>query len=222
VEFADPDADADAHENEHANEDIDADPDADPDADADTDADPDEDAHRDDDAAFRGAVRDGMIGATVNAAAVQKRLAGMIQRAGDLTPVMNLMGRHMMASIRTTFDVGGRPVPWASLKNVHVLPKGSRSKKYRAEGRARQGGPLVLTGDLRRSIGFTPESKDLVVWDRPSRDAVKAPVHQYGTDSAGRGHNVHIPKRPYLFFQKEDRAYFHDLVSGFIRLGSAS
>ncbi len=143
----------------------------------------------------------------------------MIQRAGDLSPVMALMGRHMMASTRVTFDVGGRPVPWAPLANVNVLPKGSRSKKYRVEGRARMGGPLVLTGDLRRSVGFTAEPKDLVLWDRPSNDPIKAPVHQYGAKEAGRSRNVTIPKRPYLFFQKEDRAYFHDLCSGFIRVG---
>jgi phage gpG-like protein len=165
-----------------------------------------------------------MLSVTVDASAAQKRIAGMIQRAGDLSPVMGLMGRHMMASTRTTFDVGGRPVPWAPLANTQVAGRFAKgvSRKARKEGRTRMGGPLVLTGDLRRSVGFTAEPKDLVLWDRPERDAVKAAVHQYGTDSAGRGHNVHIPKRPYLFFQKEDRAYFHDLVSGFIRLGSAS
>ena len=163
-----------------------------------------------------------MVNATVDSAAVQKRIAGMIQRAGDLSPVMGLMGRHMMASTRTTFDVGGRPVKWDDLKNVEVRPAGKRSRKYRTQGQARQGGPLVLTGDLRRSVGFTAEPKDLVVWDRPERNAVKAPVHQEGTDRAGRGHNVVIPQRKFLLFQKEDIAYFRSLVSGFIRLGSAS
>ena len=188
-----------------------------------------------------------MVGADVEADAVKQRLAGMIQRAGNLSPVMGLMGRHMMASTRTTFDVGGRPNSWPPLVNVEVAPKGSRGKG-RTQGRARMGGPLVLTGDLRRSAGFTPEPKDLVVWDRPSNDVIKAPVHQYGaripassrrfasqtrySKATGRpiaarpmGHGVRdiiIPPRPYLVFQREDLAYFRSLVSGFIRLGAAS
>ena len=163
-----------------------------------------------------------MIQASVDASAVQNRIAGMVQRAGDLSPVMALMGRHMMASTRTTFDVGGRPVPSAPLKNVTVMPKSYRGRKFRAEGRARMGGPLVLTGDLRRSTGFTAEPKDLVLWNRPSNDPIKAAVHQYGSDRAGRGNRTVIPMRKYLLFQKEDLDYFRSLGSGFIRLGSGA
>jgi phage virion morphogenesis protein len=149
------------------------------------------------------------------------KLAAIGRRVADLTPLMTMMGRHMENSVRRNFNVGGRP-KWDDLKGVIVLPKGaSRSKKVRVQGRTRMGGPLVLTGDLRDHIGFTPQEQDLIVWARPEHDPVKAFVHQYGTTRAGRGHNVTIPARPYLIFQDEDLSWFKKACAGWIRVGGA-
>ena len=147
-------------------------------------------------------------------------LARILGRAKDLKPMMTAMGRRMVISVRTNFNEGGRPVKWAPLKGVVVLPKNTRRKGQRTQAQARMGGPLVLTGDLRAEIGFTAQAQDLLVWASPQNDPIKAPVHQYGTDRAGRGHNTVIPARPYLLFQQEDIQWFLAAVDGFIRVGT--
>lgn len=146
------------------------------------------------------------------------KIQGMIDRARDLRPIMASMGRHMMPSLRTNFDVGGRPVAWDLLVGVEVLPKGRTRKGGRTQGRARMGGPLVLTGNLRSSIGFTAEREDLVIWAAPT-PGVKGPVHQFGTNRAGRNHSTTIPARPYLVFQAEDLDWFRAAASAWIRVG---
>lgn len=139
-------------------------------------------------------------------------------RVADTTPLMTMMGRHMMPSIRTNFLVGGRPT-WEQLQTIVVGPRGSRSQKYRrVQGRTRLGGPLVLTGDLRNHISFVAEKLDLILTASPT-PGVKGPVHQYGATGAGRGHNVMIPARPYLVFQPEDIAWFKAAAEGWIRVG---
>lgn len=159
------------------------------------------------------------------------KLRAMAGRVADLTNLMAALGRHMTPSIRKNFDEGGRPNPWAPLASGVVI-KGAvwndfgRAQKgrmtrmgYRVQGRNRSGGPLVLTGDLRDNIGWTAEPRDLVLWARPKNNAVKAPVHQFGTARAGRHHNVTIPARPYLVFQREDLAWFRASCDGWIRVG---
>lgn len=149
-------------------------------------------------------------------------LAEMADRIGDMTALMTSMGHHMENSVRRNFNEGGRPDAWAELAGVTVLPTGTRRKRggrERIQGKSRLGGPLVLTGDLRGSIGFTPEAADLVLWARPT-PAVKGPVHQYGTTVAGRNHNITIPARPFLMFQKSDIEWFKRSLQGWIRVGA--
>lgn len=154
----------------------------------------------------------------------RRMLAEMIYRASDLTPIMDQFGKYMVRSVRKNFDQGGRPKKWDRLKYWPVVPKGTKRTRWnqfkRMQGRARMGGPLVLTGDLRAHIGYEAEPKDLVLYATPEYDAVKAPVHQRGTDKAGRGRNVIIPARPYLVFQREDIQYFKKLASGWLRVGA--
>lgn len=145
------------------------------------------------------------------------KLKAMANRVADLTPLMESFGRHMMPSIRKNFDVGGRPA-WQPLVGVTILPKGTTKKGYRTQGRPRMGGPLVLTGDLRGSVTFIPEKADLILTAHPDPN-VKGPVHQFGTNRAGRHHNVTIPARPYLVFQPEDVEWFRKACDGWIRVG---
>lgn len=181
------------------------------------------------------------IGVTVQDTA-SAMLTGIMKRTGDLSPLMEGFGRYMQKSIRKNFSDGGRPKAWEPLKWVRVGSKEEaimwseglhsehpamvhpgrslRARKpwKREQGKNRMGGPLVLTGDLRSSIGFTPEKNDLVLWARPAENAVKAPVHQFGTTKAGRNHDVTIPARPYLVFQREDIAWFRAALSGWVRV----
>jgi phage gpG-like protein len=152
------------------------------------------------------------------------KLLAMAGRVADLTPLMTLTGRHMQTSIRQNFNQGGRPDLWEPLKGLVVLAAGTRRKKgskARIQGKTRMGGPLVLTGDLRDHIGFTPEPQDLVLWARPENNPIKAFVHQFGTTIAGKNHDITIPPRPYLVFQPEDLDWFRKSADGWIRIGSA-
>lgn len=149
-------------------------------------------------------------------------LSAMADRLGSMKPLMVMVGNHMENSVRRNFNQGGRPEAWAPLANVTVLAKGTRRGKgstQRIQGKQRLGGPLVFTGNLRSSIGFTAEDADLVLWAAPD-PAIKGPVHQFGTDHAGRNHDVAIPARPYLVFQQEDIVWFRKALLGWIRVGS--
>lgn len=157
------------------------------------------------------------------------KLRAMIDRLSDLTPLMQGMGQHMLPSVRRNFNEGGRPEPWAPGKfevegfEEQALRSATKSYKGRAQrrqGRTRMGGLLVLTGDLRGSIGYTAERGDLVLWSRPEMNPVKAAVHQFGTNRAGRNHDITIPARPFLVFQQEDLSYFRKSADGWIRVGS--
>jgi phage gpG-like protein len=161
------------------------------------------------------------------------KLKAMAARTGDSTTMMTLFGNRMEKSVRRNFDQGGRPT-WAALKGETVLPKGTRRGKnssQRIQGKTRLGGPLVLSGDLRDSIGFHAEPTDLVLYSAPLEDPVKAAVHQWGVPDtahggsgklAGKNHNVVIEPRPFLMFQPEDIDWFKKSLAGWIRVGQSA
>lgn len=170
-----------------------------------------------------------------NASAPLKALAA---RLGNMTPLMQAFGRHMMTSVRSNFLQGGRPFKWDDLKGervgsteeivlwssgLHAEHPGSKRPRKpwkREQGKARMGGPLVLTGNLKDNITFIAEPGDLVLTTADGLDPmVKGPVHQKGTDRAGRGHNVTIPARPFLVFQSEDVDWFRKAALGWARTG---
>jgi phage gpG-like protein len=170
-----------------------------------------------------------------NASATLQKMA---DRLGDLTPLMQSFGRHMMTSVRSNFLQGGRPFKWDDLKGERVgsveetilwasglhgeHPGKKRARKpwKREQGRARMGGPLVLTGNLKDSITFIATPNDLILTTSDGLDPmVKGPVHQWGTDRAGRNRNVVIPARPFLVFQSEDLDWFRNSALGWARTG---
>jgi phage virion morphogenesis protein len=155
------------------------------------------------------------------------KMKAMAERLGDLTPLMQRFGQHMMPSVRQNFAVGGRPT-WTPGKFEVAPAKGGNRRAKRRQGRTRNGGLLVLTGDLRGHIDFYADKRDLMLRARPTQNGVKAAVHQWGVPDtehggsgrlAGRGNTVAIPARPYLVFQKEDIAWFRASADGWIRVG---
>jgi phage gpG-like protein len=152
------------------------------------------------------------------------KLKAMASRTSDSTTMMTLFGNRMEKSVRRNFDQGGRPT-WAALKGETVLPKGTgrgKNSSQRIQGKTRLGGPLVLTGDLRNSIGFRAEPTDLVLYAAPLEDAVKAFVHQRGTTTAGKNHNITVPQRKFVMFQPEDIDWFKKSLAGWIRVGQSA
>ena len=131
----------------------------------------------------------------------------------NLEPILKQMGERMVRSVQMNFERGGRPA-WPAVRSGET--------------------PLVLTGQLKGSIGFRLEGEDTVVI-APMTELPYARIHQFGgvthptvtvnskkffwamwmetgngmwkamaLKSVGTKLNVVIPPRPYLMFQQED------------------
>jgi phage gpG-like protein len=115
-------------------------------------------------------------------------------------PLRDCIEKVMAPSIRTNFDVGGRP-PWEPDEpqtNIHRALKGERG-----------GGPLVVTGALRgaaSSVGawsFSTESAELT-----STEVPYGIFHQEGTAT--------IPARPWGVVQPEDEDAMAEVFASWI------
>ena len=112
---------------------------------------------------------------------VRTMLSGIQERAGNLTPAMQIIGQIVRNSVLKNFMEGGRP-------------------KWRPSKRAMQGGKtLVDTARLQNSITAKAFSDRAEV----GTNVIYAAIHQFG-GKAGRGHKVTIPARPFLMVQPED------------------
>lgn len=108
-----------------------------------------------------------------------RRLEGILARAGDLSPVLDEIGAHLVQSVQERFESG-------------IGPDGDRWKpsiRALAEG----GQTLVDSGRLRDSVTHQVEPGRVVV----GSNLVYAAIHQVGGE-AGRNHSVKLPARPYL------------------------
>ncbi len=122
-----------------------------------------------------------MITLMVDDQALRRRLAGLAARSTRLAPVLDRVGRLMVARtdirFRAARDPEGRP--------------------WRPSRRARRTGGLTLvhTGRLRRSIRHRVIGAGTAV--RVGSTAVYAAVHQFGTAT--------VPARPFLGVGAADR-----------------
>lgn len=125
-----------------------------------------------------------------------QRLAGVIlDRMINQRRALTAVGDFARESIRTNFDVGGRPKAWAGLK-------------------VRAGQPLRDTGRLMNSMGRHVSSDKVQV----GTNVVYAAIHNFG-GQAGRGRKVTIPARPFMLLQDEDIFEVKDILSKWILEG---
>jgi phage virion morphogenesis protein len=167
----------------------------------------------------------------INDRDVQKGLADIRSRGGNLQPLMQDIGEDIARVVEGNFAAGGRPEAW----------------KPSARSRRDAGKPLSDTGRLRRSI--TVES------DRTSAQVgtnVKyARIHQFGGTihhkartlafknkggflsraaaarrktavriGFGRAHDITIPARPFLVLTDGDLRRIERIAEAFIREGA--
>ena len=108
-----------------------------------------------------------------------RRLEDILARAGDLSPVLDEIGAHLVQSVQERFESG-------------IGPDGDRWKPS-ARALAEGGQTLVDSGRLRDSVTHQVEPGRVVV----GSNLVYAAIHQVGGE-AGRNHSVKLPARPYL------------------------
>lgn len=123
----------------------------------------------------------------VDSSDVTARLAAIRTRLGDLRQMFRVIGSTMVASVRHTFEVGGRPTPWTPSKRA--------IKEH--------GKTLIDTGRLRNSFFFDAERDRVTI----GTNVEYAPTHHFGKPER------HIPARPFLMFQDEDVEEIEDIVT---------
>jgi phage virion morphogenesis protein len=132
------------------------------------------------------------------------RFQAMLDRLADecaegFPDAMKEIGEDLVYSTRQRFLDGTAPdgSRWAALSPVTLALRARRGR-----GGAK---PLIDTGTLRQSVGYDPLPDGLVLFaNRRFGKTASAAVHQFGTDSAGRGRKTAIPARPFLGLSDAD------------------
>ena len=103
---------------------------------------------------------------------------------------------HADETRRFETDTTADGVPWAHLAASTVLAKGhdtilEDTGAMRAAATSDAPGNIAVAGGEATDATFEYGVEAV-------HDGVPWVVHQFGTDRAGRGHNVHIPARPFI------------------------
>jgi len=114
---------------------------------------------------------------------------GVLRRAKDMTPAMEIIGETVKASVARNFEAGGRPSGWAPLSPV-TLKKKPNDRILVVKG---------FAGGLLGSVHYEAGRSMVEI----GTDKKYGAIHQLG-GMAGRGRKVRIPARPYLLVQDED------------------
>jgi phage gpG-like protein len=129
----------------------------------------------------------------------------------------------LKASIVKNFEAQGRPNRWKPLAEATLLAGagyggqrftkgGSASKGFERHLQGRQ--ILILRGKLRNSITGEATSRHGIVGSNEPQAAL-----QHFGGQAGRGHQVYVPARKFVMFQKEDVWALNALLRRFVVVG---
>jgi phage virion morphogenesis protein len=157
------------------------------------------------------------IDAKLDDEAARAAFAGLAAAGADLSGVMADIGQQVVTNTLLRFEAGKGPsgMPW--------------KKSRRAENGGGQ--TLVKSGILRTSIHAQASASDVIVGTNVRYTA----IHQFGGDVAAKkakmlkfkvdGHwiskeRVHIPARPFLGLDADDRADILDIATDHLRAAS--
>lgn len=152
---------------------------------------------------------------TIDDRQARRDLARIERRLGNLRPVMRDIGELAVNSVRTNFEVGGRPDKWRPLKSATLRGQytaGNADRKRRRVVRTKAGkissgfarfatGKKILIGSgrLMRSITSRAGARRVEV----GTNVKYAAIHHFG-GRAGRNRSAEIPARPYMLLQTTD------------------
>jgi phage gpG-like protein len=177
----------------------------------------------------------------------EESVAGLVKRAIDYRPALQVFGADMLRSITKNFEAQGRPEPWKPLKPGTILARytrrnstNKRRKEVYKDAKGRTSGALsavqTANGGLalgrsgktftRGAIGALMNAKIL-----DDNGDLKASIRydvanmalRLGTNKIyGRTHQLgdsrrNIAARPYLVYQAEDRLLFRKILIAHLR-----
>jgi phage gpG-like protein len=128
------------------------------------------------------------IGDVEAIASLQGLSTDLLHGSGILYAALTQIGEEAVSSIKTNFDVGGRPVAWKPLSAQTVHKKGSSKI-------------LVDTGMLMNSTKYSVDGMNVRIYN----DTPYGWLHQYGYGN--------IPARPWFLLQPEDYIAFSNCMS---------
>jgi phage virion morphogenesis protein len=130
----------------------------------------------------------------ISDADLQKAIANLAQRAGDLTPAMEDIGEYMLGVTRGRFDT---ETPPDRSKRPALNPQSLRRKQATS---GTLDGILTYSGILRDTMTYRPGKFRVTIGTNRPYGA----IHQFG-GQAGRGGTARIPARPFLGANASDR-----------------
>lgn len=151
------------------------------------------------------------IAITVQDEAVTKAINDLIQRVGNISPVMQAIGDGIVERTKQRFEtsIGPDGTPWdgtaRKLGKSYFKKSGSLNKKGKAKLDNKR--PLIDTGLLHQQIFPTVSGNGL----RITASQGYAWIHQFG-GQAGRGNKVTIPARPFLPIRQDRSLYPQEQV----------
>lgn len=132
---------------------------------------------------------------------VRTMLMNLMNRTGNLSPVMETIGGIVRRSILKNFDASGRPNRWQPSKRA--LKTGGKT--------------LIDRAILKNSINYKAFRNRVELG--PAASIPYGRIHQLG-GMAGRGHKVRIPARPYLMVQNEDWVEIKQALTDYLTEGA--
>lgn len=152
-----------------------------------------------------------MIKVEVETAKLTQALDAAIKRAGNINPLLEDIGEHLIETTKQRFETSTGPDGQAWLPNseatyLSYLSAFKKSFKKNGEiskaGERRKAGKKPLIGEgryLSTQFGYDVIGNTLE-WGSP---AAYSAIHQYG-GMAGRNRLVNIPARPFLGISPDD------------------
>lgn len=137
----------------------------------------------------------------IDDAEVRRVLERLVDQGEDLTPALEDIGEHLLASHHARFEREESPdgTPWAPL-----------SPKYAArKARERPNAGILVWDDLLRSLVYQVQGDELFL----GTGRIYGATHQFGREEAG------IPARPFLGLDADDEAAVLDILTEHLREG---
>lgn len=142
---------------------------------------------------------------------LNRQLALLSERTGNLRPVFSVIGEILKTSIVKNFEVGGRysaPGSWRGGTN-RWQPLSPKTIARKGHNR-----PLIGEGHLMNSINYQAANDGVAI----GTNLVYAAIQNFG-GMAGRGLKVKIPARPYMVVQDEDLTEIKAVINDFLMEG---
>lgn len=158
---------------------------------------------------------DEIISITIDDAEVRALLDKLQAKVGNLSPVMRNVSHIMRRAVEKQFASGGRA---RSITGSAGGGTYMTTGKWPISGRAKKSLGQTLIATAQMATGVEPGSNALSAWvtSNRGRGGIISATHQFGTNRAGRKHNIKIPARPFLALGEDDMQEIKEAIEGYL------